>query len=635
MDVRPLLFACVALQGASAFAAASATALDDRSVALDPRADAGVVRAEGAPHPRTLAARAAESMTVKDFGATCDATWGGGSDVLAGYAPGSLWRGSNGAGPPHDDAPAFQAAIAWAQSTGRKLRQVSGNCYIGSGLTIRGPLTWEGDTSAGDWAARGYEASGGKGAQIVTDRAIVMLTIELTNSQDGATLRDIRFRGTKATRGAIWVKKGFNVRMESVRIAQMWDGYGIKVGSPDQDVFWIWIVNPKIDRCMDGIVLEGRYVGNVRLDGGVLEGTHTIDWSGKPPATLIPRRGTGFKIVVGTDGAFNRVRDTNIQAFSVGALLGGADNDITAYFEDLDVGVDVRKRRNKIHHSFFVGSPGLRTFSNPIVLSRASPAGTEGTAIEQNQYLNIERTGKFLDENSEYDGNVFINENYWTSNGPPAAGRLNTQGVLSVGRSGVALDDTVAGDAALGHAHGLLGFNVKSKPDASALVVYGTRGRNGGAAIVGKDGELDFAVIPSTGGSDRTISRAELAAQRSMRLTSNRNLVVAADGAEDNRRGRIQTDGNVVPSRDNAGGSLGTDSHRWSELHVAGTGSIGTLALGASERTIRYAASAPTGNCVVGSIVFSTAPVPGGKLGWACTVIEGRGSWKTFGAIDP
>lgn len=57
---------------------------------------------------------------------------------------------------------------------------------------------------------------------------------------------------------------------------------------------------------------------------------------------------------------------------------------------------------------------------------------------------------------------------------------------------------------------------------------------------------------------------------------------------------------------------------------------------GAAKRvTNSYAAAAPTsGTWAVGNIVYDTAPVSGGYLGWVCTVAGTPGKWSTWGPIS-
>jgi hypothetical protein len=53
-------------------------------------------------------------------------------------------------------------------------------------------------------------------------------------------------------------------------------------------------------------------------------------------------------------------------------------------------------------------------------------------------------------------------------------------------------------------------------------------------------------------------------------------------------------------------------------------------------RCVTYAAAAPVaGGHATGEIVFNTAPVAGGKVGWVCTTAGTPGTWKAFGPIDP
>jgi hypothetical protein len=48
-----------------------------------------------------------------------------------------------------------------------------------------------------------------------------------------------------------------------------------------------------------------------------------------------------------------------------------------------------------------------------------------------------------------------------------------------------------------------------------------------------------------------------------------------------------------------------------------------------------HAAAAPTtGDHVWGEIVWNSAPVAGGKIGWVCVATGTPGTWKAWGAID-
>lgn len=50
---------------------------------------------------------------------------------------------------------------------------------------------------------------------------------------------------------------------------------------------------------------------------------------------------------------------------------------------------------------------------------------------------------------------------------------------------------------------------------------------------------------------------------------------------------------------------------------------------------IAYAATVPaSGQWRLGDLVYSTAPVPGGDIGWVCTQGGSPGTWKSFGAIQ-
>ena len=46
------------------------------------------------------------------------------------------------------------------------------------------------------------------------------------------------------------------------------------------------------------------------------------------------------------------------------------------------------------------------------------------------------------------------------------------------------------------------------------------------------------------------------------------------------------------------------------------------------------AAAPTTGTYEVGDIVYNSAPVAGGSIGWVCTTAGTPGTWKTFGAIS-
>lgn len=49
---------------------------------------------------------------------------------------------------------------------------------------------------------------------------------------------------------------------------------------------------------------------------------------------------------------------------------------------------------------------------------------------------------------------------------------------------------------------------------------------------------------------------------------------------------------------------------------------------------LRFASAAPTiGTWTAGTIVYNTAPVPGGNVGWVCTTAGTPGTWKAFGTI--
>lgn len=57
---------------------------------------------------------------------------------------------------------------------------------------------------------------------------------------------------------------------------------------------------------------------------------------------------------------------------------------------------------------------------------------------------------------------------------------------------------------------------------------------------------------------------------------------------------------------------------------------------GAAARNVDYGPAPPaTGHHAAGEVVYNTAPVPGGRVGWVCTAAGTPGTWKTFGAIDP
>lgn len=48
-----------------------------------------------------------------------------------------------------------------------------------------------------------------------------------------------------------------------------------------------------------------------------------------------------------------------------------------------------------------------------------------------------------------------------------------------------------------------------------------------------------------------------------------------------------------------------------------------------------YGTAAPTvGNYMVGDILYNTAPMAGGNIGWVCTTAGSPGTWKVFGAIS-
>ncbi|MBA4849499.1 glycosyl hydrolase family 28-related protein [Emticicia sp. BO119] len=51
---------------------------------------------------------------------------------------------------------------------------------------------------------------------------------------------------------------------------------------------------------------------------------------------------------------------------------------------------------------------------------------------------------------------------------------------------------------------------------------------------------------------------------------------------------------------------------------------------------IRFASAAPsTGTWAIGDIVYNSAPIAGGTMGWVCTTAGTPGTWKTFGSIAP
>jgi hypothetical protein len=54
-----------------------------------------------------------------------------------------------------------------------------------------------------------------------------------------------------------------------------------------------------------------------------------------------------------------------------------------------------------------------------------------------------------------------------------------------------------------------------------------------------------------------------------------------------------------------------------------------------TKRKIRYDYTAPptAGVWNVGDMVYNSAPVAGGSMGWVCVTAGTPGTWKTFGGI--
>jgi hypothetical protein len=296
-----------------------------------------------------------------------------------------------------DDSRAIQAAIDAAQVASGRLVFPPGKYLVRTGLRVTSAVTLQGANAAGDSEAR-------IGSQIVADGPIVALTIDCARA-DGPGISDLRFAGSARSAGAVWVRHGLGTRLSNVRISQFSEGYAIQLGDVRSDVFWTYIDNIKVDRCLDGIVTvpNAHYVGNTVVRGGSLDGTGL--------------RGIGVALRM-ANGDFNRFRDISIEGFSLGMLLSASDTDVSAYFEGMPVAVDVRGRRNHIHHSLFIANGVGVTLANAI---RASDV--EGTSIRDNGWKNVPKNGTYIREHAEGDPEVVIDEPYLDTAGPASAPR--------------------------------------------------------------------------------------------------------------------------------------------------------------------------------------------------------------------
>jgi hypothetical protein len=80
---------------------------------------------------------------------------------------------------------------------------------------------------------------------------------------------------------------------------------------------------------------------------------------------------------------------------------------------------------------------------------------------------------------------------------------------------------------------------------------------------------------------------------------------------------------------------LTTAGHAAGGNHVCFKNGIHLSTKGKDGVLMRAGAQPAAGTWSTGDIVFNSAPVAGGKVGWVCTAGGTPGTWKPFGAIDP